>query len=73
MAFQRMTAIHSIPQVVLSDSAPEYIATERSIKEVISLVNSDAVKQRLGDMGVSWRYIPHYSPPKNGLSEIMVK
>ena len=24
-------------------------------------------------MGVSWRYIPPYSPSKNGLSEIMVK
>lgn len=56
MALRRLIARRGIPQTLLSDNAPQFILTKRTLEE-----NSQ--------LNIKWRMIPSYSPWSGGVYE----
>ena len=69
LAFRRFSSRKSLPQVVISDNGSTYLSAAEEIK---SLLASKELKEALGKRGVSWKFIPKYSPWYGGFWERLV-
>ena len=45
MAFQRLTACHSTPRLILSDNAAEYVRADKELKALMEAISSLEVRK----------------------------
>ena len=68
-AFIRFVNRKSLPKLMISDNATTFVAASNHMK---TLMESTAVQETLGGMGIEWRFIPQRAPWYGGWWERLV-
>ncbi|XP_071095649.1 uncharacterized protein [Haliotis cracherodii] len=72
-AFYRMVNRRGLPQDVISDNGTNFVGAVKELKELLHMLDQDAVRRSMANRGVKWHFNPPYSPHFGGVFETMIK
>ncbi|XP_068735751.1 uncharacterized protein [Montipora capricornis] len=70
---RRFLAIRGRPAVILSDNGSQFVGAEKELRQMVSDINEEEVKEFCGEKGMQWKFITPGAPHQNGCAEALVK
>ena len=70
---RRFLAIRGRPAVILSDNGSQFVGAEKELRQMVSDINGEEVKEFYGEKGMQWKFITPGAPHQNGCAEALVK
>ena len=72
-AFFRMVNRRGLPEEIYSDNGTNFVGANKELKELVTNLDEETLKESLANRGVKWFFNPPLAPHFGGVHESMIK